>query len=70
MDRCLGEWDRTWEDLGAESRAGYRSTCLTDWESIRADLEARQIPDAEARCEDATVELDALTCDELAVLYF
>ena len=70
MGECREGWGYTWEDLGAESQAGYRDACNNDWDASRAVLEARQIPDAEDRCAVAADTLDALTCAELWALYF
>jgi hypothetical protein len=69
LDQCRDAWGLTWEDLGAPSRAGWRTGCQSAWDDTRAGLEARQVPGAEATCEDAAVTLDLATCDELRALY-
>ena len=69
LDGCLPDWGLTWEDLGAESRSDWRLDCQGDWARARATLEARQVPAAESTCEDADVDLSALTCDDLRAMY-
>ena len=66
---CLDGWGLTWEDLGATSRAEWRAECSADWESARAELEARQLDDAEGRCDEASATLAELDCAELWALY-
>jgi hypothetical protein len=69
IDACRVTWGTTWEDFGAESRAAYRTACENDWNSTRADLEVRQITDAEDQCQAAVDELADADCDELRALY-
>jgi hypothetical protein len=60
---CLGSWSATWEDLGADSRAEFRSQCENDWAQTRADLEPREV--------NLAVEMlnEMQGCDELRALY-
>jgi hypothetical protein len=69
LDDCRDAWGLTWQDLGASSRAGWRTDCQAAWDDARAGLEARQVPGAESTCEDAATTLDGATCDELRALY-
>ena len=69
LDECRDAWGLTWQDLGASSRAGWRTDCQAAWDDTRAGLEARQVPAAEGTCEDAASSLDAASCDELRALY-
>ncbi len=69
LDDCRDAWGLAWEDLGAPSRAGWRTDCQAAWDDTRAGLEARQVPGAEATCEDASATLEDATCDELRALY-
>ncbi len=74
LDECRPEWGLTWEAFGAESRADWRTRCQNDWDTVRADLEAREVPAAEDQCLDASADLVALqdgdtTCDVLRALY-
>lgn len=69
LDACREEWGATWEDLGAVSRADLRQTCQDELDIERGDWPARQIPEADAQCEDAAADLAAVSCDGLRALY-
>ena len=69
MAGCLGEWGYTWEDLGAASKADYRSTCLEQWDTTRVTLETRQVSEAQDRCTAADSDLDTLSCAEIWALF-
>ncbi len=69
IDTCRGDWDVTWEDLGATSRRSWRVACENGWDTTRSDVDAREVPPAEEACEDATSELADLECDGLRALY-
>ena len=70
MAGCLDDWGYTWEDLGADSRSQYKASCLADWETTRANLETRQVSDAEDRCQTSVDTLGTLDCATLYELYF
>ena len=74
LDTCQTEWGLTWEAFGADSRVDWRTRCENDWDGVRADLEAREVPAAEDQCQDAAADLNALSpegdrCDVLRALY-
>ncbi len=69
LDGCLGTWGADWEDFGAEDERGYRVACQDGWDAARADLEVRQVPEADDRCSAASESLAGLDCAQLAVLY-
>ncbi len=71
---CLSDWPATWEDLDADSRAGFQDSCRQSWADEATDLEPRELDDALDQCSEA---IDALTemrqddteCDQLRALY-
>jgi hypothetical protein len=72
LEECSPGWGVTWEAFGAETRADWRLRCVSEWDTVRADLEAREVPAAEDQCTDAAGDLAALgasECDVLRALY-
>ncbi len=65
---CLEDWSAEWDDLGAASRQDFRQTCEDDWQGLRAELEAREIQQALAQCEDASATVRDLSCDSLRAM--
>lgn len=68
LQRCRTDaW--AWEDLGANSRAGFASNCRRDWDTTVGGLGSHEIQLALDVCDASRDELDAMTCDELTALY-
>ena len=65
---CMEDWSASWDDLGAASRQDFRSSCQEDWDSLRAGLESRETQQALAQCEDATAEVQELSCESLRAM--
>lgn len=68
LQRCRTDaW--TWEDLGADNRAGFASNCRRDWGVTVGALGSHEIQLALDVCDASRDELDTMTCDELTALY-
>ncbi len=69
VDACQASWGTTWDDLGAPTRAAWRSSCQEDWAIVRADMEPRQVSAAEEACATTSDALGEQGCDELRAVY-
>jgi hypothetical protein len=68
LQRCrTAAW--TWEDLGADNRAGFVSNCRRDWDETIGELGSHEIQLALDVCDASGERLDELTCEELTALY-
>jgi hypothetical protein len=70
LEPCLSEWGATWEDFDAASRVAWGDRCRRQWDDERVNLQLRQIEVASGACEDASLEIADLECDELRAIYF
>ncbi len=75
---CLGVGDAVescrsesldWEDLGAASGDDFVDQCRGDWNELSTELTAREQELALDVCEEASVELEELSCEEVMALY-
>ncbi len=76
LEQCRQAWGVSWETLGAESQADWSAGCQNEWDGVRADLEAREVPAADDQCSDAQSDINAVgdgsletRCDVLRALY-
>ena len=66
---CLNDWSASWEDLGAENGAGFRSDCEDEWRSVSSTLESRELSQALESCQRVVDDTPDLSCDELRAIY-
>ncbi len=59
----------TWNDVGARTRNGFVTTCRDEWDRARSQLASAQASAALDACDDTSLTLETLTCDELVALY-
>ena len=58
-----------WQDLGARSSRDFFQQCRDDWEQVRNGLTSSDLNVALDVCQDTTVVLQDMSCDEILALY-